>query len=89
MKTTMESFTIQGEKLLGKVKELITEGNIRKIIISDKDGKELLSFPLTVGAIAAVFAPILAAVGALAALVGECTITAEREEQPVKEAEKP
>jgi hypothetical protein len=79
-KTTKESFSINGEQLLKKVKELINEGNVRKITIHDKHGKELMSFPLTVGVVGAVFAPILAAIGALAALVGECTITVEKEE---------
>jgi Domain of unknown function (DUF4342) len=79
-KTTKESFKISGENLLKKVKELIREGNIRKISIHDKEGKELMSFPLTIGVVGAVFAPVLAAVGALAALVTECTITVEREE---------
>jgi hypothetical protein len=76
---TKESFSINGEQLLKKIKELIAEGNVRKITISDKSGKELMSFPLTVGVVGAVFAPILAAVGALAALVGECTISVERD----------
>ena len=80
-KTTSETFSINGEHLLKKVKELIAEGNIRKITIKDKNGKELMTFPLTVGVVGAVFAPVLAAIGALAALVGECTITVEREEQ--------
>lgn len=76
-----ESFKISGENLLKKVKELIEEGNIRKITIHDKAGKELMSFPLTIGVVGAVLAPVLAAIGAVAALVGECTITVEREEQ--------
>jgi hypothetical protein len=80
MATTKESFTITGESLLKKVKELIEEGNVRKIIIKDKTGKEIMTFPLTVGVVGAVLAPVLAAVGALAALIGECTITVEREE---------
>ena len=79
-KTTKESFSIHREQLLKKVKELINEGNIRKITILDKSGKELMSFPLTVRVVGALFAPVLAAVGALAALIGECTITVEREE---------
>ncbi|HEY3251994.1 MAG TPA: DUF4342 domain-containing protein [Ignavibacteria bacterium] len=79
-KTTNETFSINGEQLLKKIKELINEGNVRKITIKDKSGKELMSFPLTVGVVGAVFAPVLAAVGALAALVGECTITVEKEE---------
>jgi Domain of unknown function (DUF4342) len=77
---TKESFTVHGENLLKKVKELISEGNVTKIIITDKSGKELMSFPLTVGVVGALFAPVLAAIGALAALIGECTITVEREE---------
>lgn len=79
---TKESFHINGEQLLKKVKELINEGNVRKITITDKHGKELMSFPLTIGVVGAVIAPVLAAVGALAALIGECTITVEKEEQP-------
>jgi Domain of unknown function (DUF4342) len=79
-KTTKEFFTVNGESLLKKVKELIEEGNVAKITIKDKSGKELMSFPLTVGVVGAVFAPVLAAVGALAALIGECTIAVEREE---------
>ena len=80
-KTTKESFNINGEQLLKKVKELINEGNIRKITILDKSGKELMAFPLTVGVVGAVFAPVLAAIGALAALIGECTISVERDEK--------
>jgi hypothetical protein len=78
---TKESFNINGEQLLKKVKELINEGNVRKITITDKNGKELMSFPLTIGVVGAVIAPVLAAVGALAALIGECTITVEKDEK--------
>ena len=77
--TTKESFTLHGENLLKKVKELIEEGNVRKITVTDKEGKELMSFPLNIGVVAALLAPVLAAVGALAALIGECTITVERD----------
>ncbi|MDB5137401.1 MAG: hypothetical protein JWP37_4004 [Mucilaginibacter sp.] len=83
-----ESFSLHGENLLKKVKELIAEGNVRKITITDKSGKELASFPLTVGVVGALILPMLAAVGALAALVTECTITVERDEEPVKEENK-
>lgn len=78
MAETNESFKVNGEELLKKVKELINEGNIRKISIIDKDGKTLIVLPLTVGILGAVLAPMLAAVGALAALVTECTIKVER-----------
>lgn len=74
-----ESFQVSGENLLKKVKELIKEGNVRKITIKDKAGKELVSFPLTLGVVGTVFAPVLAAVGAIAALITECTISVERE----------
>jgi hypothetical protein len=86
MVMTKESFSIHGENLLKKVKELIAEGNVRKITIHDKSGKELASFPLTVGVVGALLLPMLAAVGALAALITECTITVEREEEPGGEA---
>lgn len=74
-----EYFTTNGENLLKKVEELIEEGNVRKITITYKDGKELMSFPLTIGVVGVMFAPILAAVGGVAALIGECSITVERE----------
>jgi hypothetical protein len=84
MATTKETFSINGEQLLKKVKDLLNEGNIRKITIHDKDGKEIMSFPLTIGVVGAVFAPILVAVGSVAALLTECKISIEREEE-VKE----
>lgn len=76
-----ESFSINGEQLLKKVKELIKEGNIRKITISNKEGKEFFSIPLNFGLVGVVLAPVLAAVGAFAALITECTITVERGEK--------
>jgi len=78
---TKESFSINGEGLLNKVKELIAEGNVRKITITDKSGKEIASFPLTIGIVGALVLPVMAAIGAIAALVTECTITVEREEE--------
>lgn len=74
-----ETFTIKGEELVSKFKELIKEGNIRKITIKDKVGKTIAVFPLTIGVVGAVIAPVLAAVGAIAALLTECTISVERE----------
>ncbi len=73
-----EEFKINGEELLGKVKELINEGNVRSITIKDKNNNVILNLPLTFGVVAAVIAPVLAAVGAAAALLTECTITVER-----------
>ena len=79
-----EEFKVNGEQLLGKVKQLIAEGNVRRISIKDKDGKILVELPLTLGVVGAVLAPPLAAVGAIAALVTECSITVEREVKRVK-----
>lgn len=76
-KTKKESFRVNGEELLKKVKELIHEGNIRKITITGKNGEVIADFPLTVGVAGAVLAPPLAAIGAIAALISECTITVE------------
>jgi Domain of unknown function (DUF4342) len=78
-KTFKETFTVKGEEILQKVKDLIEEGNVRKISIHDKTGKEIMSFPLTIGVVGALLAPVLAAIGALAALIGECDISVERE----------
>lgn len=74
-----ETFKVSGENLLKKVQKLIHEGNVRKITITNKTGKTLVIIPLTVGVVGAVLAPILAAVGAIAALVTECSITVERD----------
>lgn len=74
-----ESFKVNGEELLKKTKELIAEGNIRRITIKDKGGKTFIEFPLTIGVVGAVLLPVFAAIGAVAALVTECTISVERE----------
>jgi len=74
-----EEFRVKGEELLTKIKALIHAGNIRRIIIKDKDGKVLIEFPLTLGVVGVVLAPTLAAVGAIAALVTEATIVVEKE----------
>jgi hypothetical protein len=77
-KKRTEEFSVKGEELLKKVKKLIKEGNVRQITIKDKGGKTLVVIPLTVGVVGAVLVPVLAAVGAIAALVTDCTITVER-----------
>jgi len=78
--THTEEFRVNGEELIAKIKQLIHEGNIRRIIIKDKDGKVMLEFPLTFGVVGAVLAPTLAAVGAVAALIGEATVVVEKVE---------
>lgn len=76
-----EEFSVNGDDLLKKVKEIIAEGNVRRITVRDKQGKNLVELPLTVGVVGAVLAPILAAIGAIAALVTECTIVVERADE--------
>jgi len=74
-----ETFEVTGDSLLKKVKELINEGNIRKITIKNKDKKTIFIIPLTFGVVGAVLTPVLAAIGAIAAILTECSITVERE----------
>ena len=80
-KVRKEEFTIGGEKLLSTVKKLVKEGNIRRITIKNKEGKALIEIPLTFGVVGALFLPTLAAIGAIAALVTECTIVVEKIEE--------
>jgi hypothetical protein len=78
-KNNKEEFKINGEELVGKVKQLVREGNIRRITIKNKEGKSILELPLTFGVVGVLLVPALAAVGAVAALVTECTLIVERE----------
>lgn len=80
-KVRTEEFVVSGEGLLAKVKELVHEGNVRRITVKNEEGKDLIEIPLTVGVVGAVLLPVLAAVGAIAALVADCTITVERVEE--------
>lgn len=73
-----EEFSINGEEVLAKVKEIIKAGHARRIIIRNEKGDDLLVIPLTFAAVGAIIAPVLAAVGALAALVTKCTIVVEK-----------
>ncbi|MES2203436.1 MAG: DUF4342 domain-containing protein [Patescibacteria group bacterium] len=73
-----EEFKVSGDDVIGAVKKIIAEGNARRIIIKREDGSTMMEFPLTVGAVGAIVAPMLAAVGAIAALVTKCTIVVER-----------
>ncbi len=82
MENFKEEFKVKGEEVIGKVKELLHEGNVRKLIIKDEDGKVYLEIPVTFGLIGAILAPTLAAVGALAAMVANLKIEVVREEEP-------
>ena len=80
-KKNQEFFKVKGEDLLEKIKEIIMEGNARKIIIkNDKEGA-IIEFPLTIGAVGIILAPVFAAVGAIAALVTDCTIVVEKKDE--------
>ena len=68
-KVHSEEFRISGEELIAKIKQLFHEGNIRRIIIKDKDGKTVMEIPLSIGVVGVLLAPTLAAVGAIAALL--------------------
>jgi hypothetical protein len=75
-----EEFRVDGEELLRKIKDLIKQGNIRRVIIKDKDGKTVFEIPLTFGVVGALIAPQLAAIGAIAALLTEATVVVEKRE---------
>lgn len=79
-KTKFEEFRLNGGEILNKVKEIIHEGNVRRIILKDEHGKTFMEIPLTVGVVGAIVAPILAAVGAVAALASNLTIIVEKTE---------
>ena len=78
MGQTWESFKVTGDDLLRRVKEILHEGNVRRVVIK-QGARTIVEFPVTVGVVGALAAPSLAAVGALAALLTECTIEVERE----------
>ncbi len=77
-KSAREEFRVSGKKLLERVKELIKEGNVRRIIIINDKGDTLMEIPLTFAVVGTALAPVLAAVGGLAALITNCTIIVER-----------
>ena len=77
-KKTQEEFKVEGKKVVSKIQALIKEGNVRKITVKDNKGKTILSLPVTAGVIGAILLPPLIVVGAIAALLTQCTITVER-----------
>jgi hypothetical protein len=74
----VDEYQVAGDDLLHKVKELVHEGNIRRIIIKNEDGKRLIEIPLTLGVVGIALLPVWAAIGAVAALVADCTIVVEK-----------
>jgi hypothetical protein len=80
-KVRTEEFQVRGEEIISKIKELIHEGDIRRIIIKNDEGRTLIDIPLTIGVVGALVAPQLAALGAIAALVTHGTIVVEKVEE--------
>ncbi len=77
-RTVTEEFKVSGEAVIGKVKELVREGNVRRIVVANEDGRTLLEIPLTIGVIGTVLLPVWAAIGAVAALAANLTLKVER-----------
>jgi hypothetical protein len=82
--SNQESFKVSGDELLSKIKEIIKEGNARKVIIKNVNEETIMEFPLTIGAIGVVLAPVFAAIGAIAALATDCTIVVEKRDMEQK-----
>jgi hypothetical protein len=80
-KSYTEELQVMGEQLLSKVKELLHEGNVRRIIIK-QEGRTIMEFPLTIGVVGVVAAPVLVAIGAISALIAQCSIEVVRSEPP-------
>lgn len=80
-KVRTEEHRVSGDDLVAKIKELVREGNVRRIIIKNEEGKTLMEIPLTIGVIGAVLMPVWAAIGAIAALVADFTIVVEKVEE--------
>jgi len=77
-KTYTEEFEVNGDELLAKIKELAHEGNIRRVIIRNENGRNLIDIPLTFGVVGALLVPQLAAIGAIAALLSHGSILVEK-----------
>ena len=80
MEDIKHEFKVKGEELVEKIRQLLHEGNIRRIIIKNKEGKTALEIPMTFGVVGALIAPQLAAIGAIAALLTEATVVVEKNE---------
>ncbi|MHB8930428.1 MAG: DUF4342 domain-containing protein [Melioribacteraceae bacterium] len=81
----MSEFKVKGQELIQKIEELIHEGNVTRIIVKDEKGNTYIDIPVTVGVLGAVFAPIVAAFGALAGMAANYTVEVTRKEDEKKE----
>ena len=80
-KVRKEEFKITGDELVAKIKELIHEGNVNRLIIKNEEGKTMIEVPLTLGVVGVIMAPVWAAIGAIAALASNLTIVVQRVEE--------
>ncbi|MCL5774984.1 MAG: DUF4342 domain-containing protein [Patescibacteria group bacterium] len=80
-KNTRQEYKITGDKVVEKIKELVKEGNVRRVILKNEKGKTLVEFPLTVGVVGVALLPVWAAIGTIAALVANLTIVVEKTEE--------
>jgi len=83
----MEEIKVTGGQLVDTIKKLVSEGNVRSLTVKNKEGKVVFNVPLTLGVVGIALVPMLAAVGAVASLMTECTITVERDPEPEQPAE--
>jgi hypothetical protein len=83
---TTEEFHLKGDDVVAKIKELVREGNVRRVIVATAEGKVLVEIPVTIGVVGVLLVPTLAAIGALAAVLTDCTIKVVRDETPPSDA---
>jgi uncharacterized protein DUF4342 len=87
-RTYWESFKAESEQIVDKIRDLIHEGNVRRVVVQ-QHGRTIAEFPLTAGVVGAVFAPVVAAIGAIVALAKDCTIRVERSEATSEPGQEP
>jgi hypothetical protein len=80
-KSSYEEFTVSGDAVIAKIKDIVHAGNVRRIIIKNEEGRTLIEIPLTIGVVGAVLLPVWAAIGAIAALAAKLTLVVERDEE--------
>jgi hypothetical protein len=83
---TTEEFHLKGDDVVAKIKELVREGNVRRVIVANAEGKVLVEIPVTIGVVGVLLVPTLAAIGALAAVLTDCTIKVVRDGTPPSDA---
>ncbi len=80
--TPVESYQLTGEDVISRIRQIVHEGNVRRVLIKNAEGHVIVEFPLTIGVVGAALVPMWAALGAIVALVSDCTIEIERNDEP-------